>query len=297
MSVSASAAMPATGRHQRRDQKLPPRCALSAEVHRVPSGHRHPPVARVGHAALVGESQGHRPESRDGEAGQETVSARPRSGTREPEGLGGGADEHRQRPGVRRESRTGRGLQRECSRARQAARGSAAQARGRRARAPEAIARPRAPADQMFMVLIAVLSLLVVAIGIAGILVTHRVAGPIYKMKRLLGYVGEGHLRLTEKLRKGDELQHFFDSFEKMVESLRHRQEVEIGKLDHAIRQLQDQVPEEQLASLRSLRQEMRRRTRDIARPVRDRLVAEPRRPLRLEHAPRVFDSGRGRVA
>jgi nitrogen fixation/metabolism regulation signal transduction histidine kinase len=112
--------------------------------------------------------------------------------------------------------------------------------------------------DQMFMVLIAVLSLLVVAIGIAGILVTHRVAGPVYKMKRLLGYVGEGHLKLTEKLRKGDELQHFFDSFEKMVESLRSRQEVEIGKLDHAIRQLQDQVPEEQLASLRSLRQEMR---------------------------------------
>jgi hypothetical protein len=111
---------------------------------------------------------------------------------------------------------------------------------------------------QMFLVLIVVLSLLVVGIGIAGILVTHRVAGPIHKMKRLLGYVGEGHLRLTEKLRKGDELQHFFDAFEGMVNSLRDRQEVEIGKLDQAISGLQGKVPDDLLAALKSLRQDMR---------------------------------------
>jgi nitrogen fixation/metabolism regulation signal transduction histidine kinase len=110
---------------------------------------------------------------------------------------------------------------------------------------------------QMFVLLIAGLSLLVVAIGIAGIMVTHRVAGPVYKMKRLLGYVGDGHLRLTEKLRKGDELQHFFDAFEKMVNSLRHRQEIEIDKLDQAISVLEGKVPETQLTALRSLRQDM----------------------------------------
>ena len=81
----------------------------------------------------------------------------------------------------------------------------------------------------MFVVLISVLSLLVIGIGLAGIIVTHRIAGPIYKMKRLLGYVGDGHLMLTEKLRKGDELQHFYDAFEKMVESLRKRQQDEIA--------------------------------------------------------------------
>ena len=110
----------------------------------------------------------------------------------------------------------------------------------------------------MFVVLFGVLSLLVVGIGLTGIVVTHKVAGPIYKMKRLLGYVGDGHLRLTEKLRKGDELQHFFDAFEKMVNSLRARQEVEIEKLDRAIIALEGSVSEERLHSLRSLRQEMR---------------------------------------
>jgi nitrogen fixation/metabolism regulation signal transduction histidine kinase len=110
---------------------------------------------------------------------------------------------------------------------------------------------------QMFVVLIVVLSLLVIGIGIAGILVTHKVAGPVHKMKRLLGYVGEGHLRLNEKLRKGDELQHFFDAFEAMVNSLRERQEVEIGKLDKAIDGLHGKVSDDLLAALKSLRQDM----------------------------------------
>jgi nitrogen fixation/metabolism regulation signal transduction histidine kinase len=109
----------------------------------------------------------------------------------------------------------------------------------------------------MFGVLITLLSLLVVGIGVAGIIVTHRVAGPVYKMKRLLGYVGDGHLMLTEKLRKGDELQHFFDAFEKMVDSLRKRQQNEIAMLDRAVAGLEGSVPDEQLSQLRALRHEM----------------------------------------
>jgi len=110
---------------------------------------------------------------------------------------------------------------------------------------------------RMLLGLVFGLSLLVIAIGAAGIVVTHRVAGPIYKMKKLLGYVGDGHLHLNQKLRKGDELQHFFDSFEKMVDSLRRRQEIEIAKLDQAIITLQAAVPDEQLMALKALRQEM----------------------------------------
>jgi nitrogen fixation/metabolism regulation signal transduction histidine kinase len=109
----------------------------------------------------------------------------------------------------------------------------------------------------MFGGLITLLSLLVVAIGVAGIIVTHRVAGPIYKMKRLLSYVGDGHLMLTEKLRKGDELQHFFDTFEKMVNSLRRRQQDEIAMLDSAIAGLEGSIPDEQLKQLRALRRHM----------------------------------------
>jgi nitrogen fixation/metabolism regulation signal transduction histidine kinase len=111
--------------------------------------------------------------------------------------------------------------------------------------------------QRMLVVLLLVLSLLVIGIGLAGIVVTHRIAGPVYRMKRLLGYVGDGHLLLHEKLRKNDELQHFYDAFEAMVQSLRRRQEVEIAELDRAIRGLENKVGDAQLGELRVLRQKM----------------------------------------
>ena len=111
--------------------------------------------------------------------------------------------------------------------------------------------------SRMFIVLVLVLSLLVIGIGLAGIVVTHRVAGPVYRMKKLLGYVGDGHLLLREKLRRSDELQHFYDAFEAMVESLRRSQQVEIAELDRALLGLEDKVPETLLSELRTLRQKM----------------------------------------
>jgi nitrogen fixation/metabolism regulation signal transduction histidine kinase len=91
----------------------------------------------------------------------------------------------------------------------------------------------------MFTTLVAALSLLVVLIGFAGIVVTHKVAGPIYKMKRQIKSVADGHLAVPGKLRKGDELVDFFEVFREMVLSLRKRQEQEIALLDAAINTLE----------------------------------------------------------
>jgi nitrogen fixation/metabolism regulation signal transduction histidine kinase len=111
--------------------------------------------------------------------------------------------------------------------------------------------------QRMFVVLLVGLSLMVIGIGLAGIVVTHRVAGPVYRMKRLLGHVGDGHLVLHEKLRRNDELQHFYDAFEAMVQSLRNYQEIEIAQLDRAIRGLESKVGEAYLSELHNLRQKM----------------------------------------
>jgi len=114
--------------------------------------------------------------------------------------------------------------------------------------------------------LIAGLAVLVIAIGLAGIVVTHRVAGPIFKMKRLLRQIGEGKLVVRERLRKGDELQHFFETFERMVEDLRRHQQQEIARVDEILAKL-DEAPISQrgnkevdatgLAMLKKLRGEM----------------------------------------
>jgi nitrogen fixation/metabolism regulation signal transduction histidine kinase len=88
--------------------------------------------------------------------------------------------------------------------------------------------------------LVATLAFLVFGVGVLGIVFTHKVAGPIYKMKRLLREVGAGKLVVRERLRKGDELQHFFEVFEQMVEELRKRQEGEIAKVDRILGKLSD---------------------------------------------------------
>jgi nitrogen fixation/metabolism regulation signal transduction histidine kinase len=109
----------------------------------------------------------------------------------------------------------------------------------------------------MFRTLTAVLVLLVFGIGLAGIVVTHKVAGPIFKMKRQIKDVGEGRLKIPGKLRKGDELVDFFDAFDVMVRSLRARQESEIQMLDQALESLKGKATEQDIEPLIELRKEM----------------------------------------
>jgi nitrogen fixation/metabolism regulation signal transduction histidine kinase len=111
----------------------------------------------------------------------------------------------------------------------------------------------------MLITLCAALAMLVVLIGFAGIVVTHKVAGPIHKMRRQIREVGEGNLRPPTPLRKGDELVSFFEAFEKMVQNLRARQQGEIEKLDAVLASLEARLPGAELDDLRRLRGEMQR--------------------------------------
>jgi methyl-accepting chemotaxis protein len=101
------------------------------------------------------------------------------------------------------------------------------------------------------------LTLLVVLIGGAGIIVTHRVAGPIFKMRSNLRAVAEGHLRVPTPLRKGDELVEFFEAYRTMVISLRERQEGEVKKLVKAITTLEPKAEPGELEPLHSLLRDM----------------------------------------
>lgn len=111
----------------------------------------------------------------------------------------------------------------------------------------------------MMLSLIAGLTLLVVLIGLLGIYFTHKVVGPIYKMKMLLRQVGDGKLNFQGKLRKGDELQDFFEIFAGMVEKLKARQAAEVEELDVAIREAKATgASEAAVARIVKVRDEMR---------------------------------------
>ncbi len=112
---------------------------------------------------------------------------------------------------------------------------------------------------QVLLGIVGGIAILALALGVTGIIVTHKLVGPAYKIKRMLRDVRDGHLKIEGRLRKGDELQDVFDAFEQMINALRREQESEIAMLDAALEQAATAgVPDEALREIRTVRQRMR---------------------------------------
>lgn len=111
---------------------------------------------------------------------------------------------------------------------------------------------------RMLASLVGGLALMVAFIGVLGIYFTHKVAGPVHKMKGLLRRVGEGSLRVDSRLRRGDELQDFFDTFTQMVSSLRQIEERQLGDVEMAILALESGKREDAVRALGRVREAMK---------------------------------------
>lgn len=102
-------------------------------------------------------------------------------------------------------------------------------------------------------------AILAIALGVTGIVVTHRVVGPAYKLKLLLSDVAAGTLNVRGGLRKGDELQDVGEAFKRMVTALRERREDELAQLDSAIEKARENaVDEDVLNDLVAIRDRLR---------------------------------------
>jgi len=108
--------------------------------------------------------------------------------------------------------------------------------------------------------IIAGIALLALALGITGIVVTHRVVGPAYRMRRLFEHVGQGRFEVTTGIRKGDELQDLYRSFAEMVKSLRDQRAEEIDQLEETLRKMESAgVQSAYLTELRMLLERVRK--------------------------------------
>jgi len=64
------------------------------------------------------------------------------------------------------------------------------------------------------------------AVLLLGIVITHRIAGPVYRVRRLLDDLGEGRREVPRHgLRDGDELRELFESASTLVKKLRAEDE------------------------------------------------------------------------
>ncbi|MDF2693213.1 MAG: hypothetical protein K0S65_1596 [Labilithrix sp.] len=100
---------------------------------------------------------------------------------------------------------------------------------------------------------------LVALLAIMGIIITHRIVGPVHKMKRLLRRVSTGRLVIEERLRKGDELEDLFDTFLQMTFSLQAMQSARLATLDGALRRAESDAatPPDVIEGMRALRAQL----------------------------------------
>ena len=76
------------------------------------------------------------------------------------------------------------------------------------------------------------ISLLLTALGVV---VTHRIAGPIFVMNRYLGVLASGRIPTMRPLRKNDELKTLYGSLKGFVDLLAQREKNEAEGLKHAL--------------------------------------------------------------
>jgi hypothetical protein len=78
--------------------------------------------------------------------------------------------------------------------------------------------------DRIFLLYLIAL-VIVMGLGLAfwGLVVTHRISGPLYIVARYLGVLADGQYPDMRPLRKHDELQDFFQAFEEAVNAMRNR--------------------------------------------------------------------------
>jgi hypothetical protein len=75
---------------------------------------------------------------------------------------------------------------------------------------------------------------LVVILSLYLLIMTHKVAGPLYKVSLYFDKMGEGRLGNVWGLRKGDMLQDFFGNFKEMHEAVRTRAQSDVITLESA---------------------------------------------------------------
>lgn len=97
-----------------------------------------------------------------------------------------------------------------------------------------------APAEQTLIWLLAgMVVLMAAALSLFGILITHRVAGPVYVMSHYISVLARGRYPILRPLRKGDELRAFFERFQEAVEALRTREVDEADAIRDALMALE----------------------------------------------------------
>ena len=83
---------------------------------------------------------------------------------------------------------------------------------------------------------------LIVILSAYLVIMTHKVAGPLYKVSMYFDRMAQGRLGNVTALRKGDMLQDFFGNFREMHEAVRKRMQTDVITLEGAVHALRSKA-------------------------------------------------------
>ena len=120
-------------------------------------------------------------------------------------------------------------------------------------------------------VIVALLTAVVTSIVV--ILMTHKVAGPMYRFEKQAEKIGSGELSPDLRIRRKDQFQDFATVFNKMTSDLNNGLSQVIGvseKLDNLIEQLSDNSGDEILLKddIRKIVHELKKDKQDLKKPL-----------------------------
>lgn len=108
-----------------------------------------------------------------------------------------------------------------------------------------------------------------VALGLFGLVFTHRVAGPVHVMNLYVEALAAGHYPRLRPLRKYDELKQFFDRFSHAVERIRAREADEAQALSRAVEAFRPLASTEEARAALQVLEELQSRKREaVDKPV-----------------------------
>jgi hypothetical protein len=88
---------------------------------------------------------------------------------------------------------------------------------------------------QLLMTFLGIAVLMSAALGLVGVLLTHRVAGPVFVMGHYMSVLAEGRYPRMRTLRRNDELKAFFEVFLRAVDRLKTRDAQHVTVLEDAV--------------------------------------------------------------
>jgi hypothetical protein len=101
-----------------------------------------------------------------------------------------------------------------------------------------------------------------------GVVMTHRISGPIHVLEHHLGKLARGQFPKQRALRKRDEFKHVHEMFWKAVEALKAQKQTQLTALDEALKTAQSSMtgdPEGQEQALRTIADQIQGLRNEIA--------------------------------